>query len=185
MQRNKLLTIVVLGLALFLGSISAAHAGYDDYFTGPLRRFKLAEPPAMLPSTVFYDSAGKAVTLDAFKGRVVLMMVWATWCPYCRHDLPAINALHQEMASRGLSVVAVATDKEGAEKVGPFLAEKKYSFPMYTDQHGAVATSYQLRGVPYFLVFDRRGREIGRIAGQTEWNSEEAKGFLRAVLSAK
>lgn len=184
MQRNQLLTIFVLALSLFLGTDSSLHAGYDDFFTGSMRRFVLQDPPKPVPAVTFYNQNNQPVTLEAFKGHVVLLMMWATWCPYCRHDLPKVDLIAKEFAPKGLVVAAVAADKEGVPPVAAYFAANGVSLPLFVDPKGLVPEAFKARGFPHFVVIDRDGREIGQLAGETDWASEEARGFLKAVLSA-
>lgn len=170
-----------MAFSLFFG-VNPAHAR-EEYFTGALRAFKFQAPPQKLPPFIFYDSSNKLTDLSAFKGQVVLLMLWATWCPYCQRDMPKVEKLQAELGPRGLTVVAIASDVEGYEKVKEYMDAKKHTLPIFTDPRSTIGPMLGARGVPFFVVIDREGREIGRIAGETDWLSEEAKGFLKATLN--
>lgn len=189
MQRKHPLTITLLAVPLafwvaFTVFLSAGPAqAREEYFTGPLRPFKFQTPPQKLPPFIFYDPNNKLIDLSAFKGQVVLLMLWATWCPYCQRDLPKVEQLQKELGERGLAVVAIASDMEGYKKVKEYMDAKKVSLPIFTDPRSTIGPMLGARGVPFFVLIDREGREIGRIAGETDWLSEEAKGFLKSTLN--
>lgn len=140
---------------------------------------KIANPPA------FNGPDGKPMTLNDLKGKVVLLNLWATWCAPCRKEMPHLNQLQEELGSDQFEVVAVSVDRGSAEKSKQFLAEVgATSLRFYHDPKAKVGFALMAIGMPTTLLFDRDGREIGRLVGPAEWHSKEAKDLIKAAVAA-
>ncbi len=107
---------------------------------------------------------GVPVSLEALKGRVVLVNLWATWCGPCRHEMPDIEALHREFADKGLMVLAVDVAEEAAD-VDAYIREHGYTFKVLLDSDGAVANQYRADGIPTSLIIDREGAVTHHFVG--------------------
>jgi thiol-disulfide isomerase/thioredoxin len=139
--------------------------------------------PEALPAFTFQDKDGKALTIADFKGKTVLLNLWATWCAPCRHEMPALDRLQAAMGSDTFEVVALSLDKDGADKARKFLGEIKVShLNFYIDPTGKEGFNLKPVGLPTTLLIDAEGREIGRLAGPAEWDSEAAKALISAQL---
>ena len=121
------------------------------------------------PTTAFETPEGKSTTLAAFRGKPVLVNLWATWCGPCVAELPTLDALARSNAVR---VVAVAQDTD-AKKVAPFLAGRGVSLAAYRDPMLGLSTAYQAN-LPTTILLDAAGHEIWRVAGGFEWNTPAA-----------
>ncbi len=99
---------------------------------------------------------GKSYSLDALRGRVVLLNFWATWCPPCRKEMPDLEKLYQQFQKKGLVVLAVSDEKR--ETVEKFLAERHYSFPILLDPDRKVNDTFNVEGIPKSFLFDRQGK---------------------------
>lgn len=108
------------------------------------------------PPLALKDRSGKVHSLDAYKGKVVLVNFWATWCPPCRKEMPDLEALYQEFKGKGLVVLAVSD--EDRAKVEPFVAEKKYTFPVLLDAGRKVSEQLRIEGIPKTFLYDRAGK---------------------------
>lgn len=139
--------------------------------------------PQDLPAFTFQDKDGKPRTMADFKGKTVLLNLWATWCAPCRHEMPALDRLQAAMGSDKFEVLALSLDKDGAEKAKKFLAEIKVShLSFYIDPTGKEGFNLKPVGLPTTLLIDADGREVGRLAGPAEWDSEAAKALIAAQL---
>ena len=139
--------------------------------------------PEALPAFTFQDKDGRAITIADFKGRTVLLNLWATWCAPCRHEMPALDRLQAAMGSDKFEVVALSLDKDGVDKARKFLGETKVShLNFYIDPTGKEGFNLKPVGLPTTLLIDADGREIGRLAGPAEWDSEAAKALISAQL---
>ena len=106
------------------------------------------------------DRAGKKYALKDLKGKVVVLNFWATWCPPCRKEMPDLEALYERFKDQGLVILAIS-DEESA-KVDPFIAERKFSYPVLLDPGRKVNTLFRVNGIPKNFVFDRTGKLVAQ-----------------------
>jgi peroxiredoxin len=128
---------------------------------------------------------GKKVSLSSYKGQVVLLSFWATWCGPCKQEMPEMQTLYDNLKSRGLTVVAVDV-MEDKDTVSRFVKENKYTFPVLLDTNGSTAGSsmYGVSAIPTNYVIDRTGRIVGRavgIGGPT-WMSSQRVSLFESLL---
>jgi peroxiredoxin len=107
------------------------------------------------PDVEFTTMEGQKVKLSSFKGKIVLIDFWATWCPPCRKGLPITNKMNELYASKGLQVVTVSN--ENAPKIAQFIKENKYTFPAFRDPSNDAARTYKVNGIPTMVIVDARG----------------------------
>ena len=145
--------------------------------------FVTKKTPQALPEITFNDGAGKSLTLADFKGRTVLLNLWATWCSPCREEMPSLDRLQQALGSEKFEVVALSLDKQGAPASQKFLDEvKAKALKLYVDATGKQGTILKLVGMPTTILINKDGLEVGRLAGAAEWDSDEAKKLIEAAL---
>jgi cytochrome c biogenesis protein CcmG/thiol:disulfide interchange protein DsbE len=125
----------------------------------------------------------KAKSLADYKGKVVLMNVWATWCGPCRTEMPSIQALHEAMGPKGLQVVAVSIDNPGeTEAIRKFIAEYKLTFEVLHDSTKAVQAAYQTTGVPETFIIAADGTIRKKVIGDSNWNSAPNRALITQLL---
>jgi thiol-disulfide isomerase/thioredoxin len=133
----------------------------------------------------FQDQEGKERTLADWHGKVVLLNLWATWCLPCRKEMPSLDRLQAELGSDRFEVVALSVDRKGLEASRKFLTDTKVErLGLYVDASARTTSELQVPGLPATLLLDTEGREIGRLLGPAEWDSEDAKRLIRAAASA-
>jgi thiol-disulfide isomerase/thioredoxin len=136
------------------------------------------------PPIAFQDENGKAVDLGAFRGQVVLLDFWATWCLPCREEMPSFDRLEARLGGRGLKVVPVSVDLKGMEAVEAFYREFDIRhLPKYVDDSRESAQSLGLRGIPATIALDRRGREAFRVEGPLDWDGPGLSTRLETLLA--
>lgn len=136
------------------------------------------------PLVEFSDKDGNKVTLDAFKGKTVLLNFWATWCPPCIREMPALNELATEFKEKDFVVVAIATGRQGREKPDTFLKKRKLNdIISYHDPDQNFMRMMNINTLPVSFMIDKEGKMQGGVIGMTEWNSPEAKTVLRELLN--
>jgi len=145
--------------------------------------FIAQQTPRPLPPLRFEDGAGAAMTLADFRGRVVLLNLWATWCAPCRTEMPALDRLQGKIAGPDFAVVPLSIDHRGRDVVERFYRELGLtSLGIYVDRSGDAASALEVSGMPTSLLLDREGRELGRVIGGAPWDDAEMvtriKGYL-------
>ena len=139
--------------------------------------------PKPVPAFTFTDQDGKSLSLDDFKGKMVVLDVWATWCTPCRAEFPRLDHLQAALGAQGLAVVPVSVDLGGRKPVDKFYDDTKVkALAKYLDPANASAKALGLRGLPTTLIIDRDGNEIARIEGEAPWDSTETLAHFEALL---
>jgi thiol-disulfide isomerase/thioredoxin len=150
----------------------------------PPKNFILLDQPRAVAAINFGDGQGRARSLADFKGKVVLLNIWATWCVPCRKEMPALDRLQTSLGGRNFAVVPLSIDRGGRETVAKFYAEIGIrELPVYTDTSGEALRALGAVGLPTTLVLDRAGEEIARIVGPAEWDAPEVVEFLKAMIA--
>ena len=154
---------------------------------GEMAAVNVAKSPLKLPELAFEDAAGNPLTLERWRGRTVLLNLWATWCVPCRKEMPALDALEQRLGGPGFEVVAINIDTRDGDKPKAWLKEvgvQKLAY--YADPTARIFQDLKAIGrafgMPTTLLVDPQGCEIGTIAGPAEWASEDAITLIKAAL---
>lgn len=148
--------------------------------------FAMYAQPRAVPDIPFSDGKGQAVTLQDFRGKLVLLNVWATWCPPCRREMPALDRLQQQLGGPDFEVVALSID-QGQQSL--YLVQEFYlqtgirSLGVYMDTSGDASRNLGVSVLPTTLLIDREGREVGRKLGPAEWDSAEIVALIRGYLA--
>lgn len=154
---------------------------------GEVAALTVATKPLELPDLAFNDGSGAPKKLSDFRGKTVLLNLWATWCVPCRKEMPALNNLETKLGSPEFQVVAVNIDTRDAEKPKAFLADAHLTALSYFTDRSAKAFQ-DLKGVgralgmPTSVLIDAKGCEIATIAGPAEWDSPDAIKLIEAAL---
>ncbi len=145
----------------------------------------LLDSPRALRTIAFEDGQGRKRALSDFRGRVVLLNVWATWCVPCREEMPALDRLQQNFGGPGFEVLALAIDAGGAAAVKRFYEEIGIrALAVYVDRTMRASGDLAVVGVPTTLLIDRDGREIGRRTGPAPWDKPETVRWIAAYANA-
>jgi thiol-disulfide isomerase/thioredoxin len=152
---------------------------------GAMAAFLARPEPLPLSDVSFVAAEGASKSLSDWRGKVVLLNIWATWCVPCREEMPMLDKLEAELGGKDFQVVAVNIDRGGAEKAKSFLAETGAThLTLYTDPTGKLFSRLKAVGMPTTLLIDREGREIGRLVGPANWDSPEALALIKAAIAA-
>jgi len=116
------------------------------------------------------STAGRSVGLDDFRGKIVFLNFWTTWCPTCITEMPSMEKLHQKLLGKNFAMVTVNI-QESASQVKNFFEKYKLTFTALLDTTGEVSTDFGIRAIPTTFILDKSGQIIGRIAGPREWDS--------------
>ncbi|MBT8373411.1 MAG: TlpA family protein disulfide reductase [Deltaproteobacteria bacterium] len=134
------------------------------------------------PDFTLPDIIGKMVSLTDYKGKVVFLNIWATWCPPCVEEMPSMEKLQQELKDENFKILAVSVDVSGAKAVIPFVKKHKLSFSILTDTKGAIKSLYQTTRVPESFIIDKNGIIVEKIIGPRDWAASGAIRFFRNLI---
>jgi len=152
-------------------------------FRGEFQDFSPAMPPQPAPDAAFLDEKGRRLQLSGLRGEVALVNFWATWCAPCVAEMAALDRLQAAFQSDGLTVLALSQDRTGLAVVAPFYEKLDLrNLAMRFDSRGEAARAFAVRELPVTILIDRNGRELGRLSGPAEWDSDAAKALIRAAL---
>ncbi len=143
---------------------------------------ELFDPARALPGFTFTDEAGREHSVADFAGQVLVINLWATWCPPCVAEMPTLDRLQEKLGGIGVRVLALSQDRGGAPVVARFYERTAVKhLGVWLDPRGAAARALGARGLPTTLIVNREGREAMRLAGEAEWDSPEMVAFIRAI----
>ncbi len=177
MKMHKACLLLVLSFLSLFGGTALA--------TGPLSKLSvipLAERQAA-PAFLLESLTGGKESLADYKGKLVLLNFWATWCMPCRQEMPSMASLWQKYQDQGLIVVAISLDEDARSRVASFAKIFKLSFPILLDPQSQVGGAYEVSGVPASYLIDRNGKLVARVVGSDDWSSHESFRLIEALLA--
>lgn len=166
-------------------AVATSAAGVTrELATGALAAFLVRPERKPVADIAFQDGEGKPLKISDWKGRVVLINLWATWCAPCRKEMPDLAELQKELGSEDFEVVAISVDRKGVEASAAFLKETGAdNLKLYIEPTTAIVNDLQAIGLPATVLLDRQGNEIGRLLGPADWASPEAVALIKAALA--
>lgn len=182
-----LLYVIVAASAKPEAQKSAARGVRDAALVvGEMSDFQFAMAPAVAPEIPFF-TRGEPQYLKDRRGKVVLLNLWATWCKPCLEELPSLDALQRAKGGSSFEVVAVAADPQGEARARDYLNRLGVTaLELHMDEPLRFATAYGVSaGLPLSVLYDRRGREIGRLRGGADWSSAEAQALIQRAIEAR
>jgi len=178
---------VLLALLIYTAVAAGANAaGLEALRAGEMRKLVVHDAPRAVPEASFLDAADGLHPLSGWRGRVVVLNFWATWCAPCRDEMPSLSALEAAMGGPDLAVVPVATGRNSVAAIGRFLDEIGVNnLPVLRDPTMAFAREMAVMGLPVTVILDREGREVARLTGHADWAAPEAQALLAAVVAGE
>ena len=156
-------------------------AATDEGHTG-LEKLKIHDSPREVPDFSFIDGDGETRKLADWRGKLLLVNIWATWCAPCKEEMPALSNLQAKLGGDDFAVLPISVDRGGLKKPRGFLEEiKADNLPVLLDETARLNFKLDVMGLPATLIIDAQGREIARMIGPAEWDSPEAIARLRAL----
>jgi thiol-disulfide isomerase/thioredoxin len=145
--------------------------------------FSVFDQPRALPDISFADDEDHRLTLGDFRGRVILLNIWATWCVPCRKEMPALDRLQARLGSREFLVIPLSIDREAVAAVKRFYQEVGVkNLGVYVDPSGRGSRVLAIPGVPTTLLIDRQGREVARRMGEAQWDGPEMASLVERAI---
>jgi thiol-disulfide isomerase/thioredoxin len=180
------LIVGVFGLApLADPGLAASPAGEprDLLAAEEFANFTFFDQPRPVPEVRFTDGEGRDLSLDRFRGKVVLLNLWATWCAPCRREMPALDRLQARLGGDDFEVLALSVDRGGAAKVKAFFDELGIErLELYIDSSTRALRTLGAYGLPTTLLIDRTGKEVMRVIGAAEWDGAEVVDLVRHLV---
>jgi thiol-disulfide isomerase/thioredoxin len=150
---------------------------------GDMAKLVVHEQPRPRVEVPFTDLYGNRIEFGDYAGKVVLLNVWATWCPPCRAEMPSLNRLAGALEGEDFALVPLSTDRAGPERVAEYFKENGFrNLDVLHDRSGDVARQVGVLGLPVSVILDRQGREIARLHGDADWDSSSARQILQRVI---
>ena len=154
--------------------------------TGSLAGFIIHPQRKDIAAFSFANDKGQTLDLSKWKGRVVLLNLWATWCAPCRKEMPDLSKLQTALGGPDFEVVALRLDRKGLAASQAFLKETGVSnLAAYVQPDGKPLAALEALGLPATILIDRNGKEAGRILGSVDWASPESQAMVKALLAEK
>jgi len=174
----KFITLLILIVIMF--GVFVLLQCKDSIFNLPKQTRVVAGLPA--PNFSFPGLDAKMVSLANYKGKVVLLNIWATWCPPCVEEMPSMEKLYKELKGENFEILAVSIDASGAKDVAPFMQKYKLSFPALLNPKGTIKALYGAVGIPESFIINKEGIVEKKIIGARDWAALEAIRFLRYLI---
>jgi thiol-disulfide isomerase/thioredoxin len=173
--------LAALALPAFAGQ---AFAGVKpDMAKGAMERFKIARTPKPLPDLEIQNADDKPMKLSDFKGKVVLLNFWATWCTPCVKEMPSLDRLQAEFPKDKFLIVPLSIDGPTKPKVAPFYKDQKLAnLGIYFDKGRKTMQGLDVTLLPTSILVDAKGQELGRIEGDADWDMPESIALMRAAM---
>jgi peroxiredoxin len=186
-QKRVLMSLVMRGLVcvvLCCSGLSSQASAQDNSLEELLQSMRITVPQQRLPAPSFTLSklAGRTLHLSDYRGKVVLLNFWASFCTPCLEEMPALEALWQDYREQGFVVLAIAADRGSIDPVRHFVEAGNYSFPIPLDPDGSVRKQYEVMALPTTYLIGRDGRFAGRVLGAREWNSPQGRLLVQRLL---
>ena len=154
---------------------TASHSAQAAQQDTGLDKLVVHGAPREVPDFSFIDSDGETRTLADWRGKLVLVNIWATWCAPCKEEMPALDRLQAKLGGEDFAVVPISVDRGGVNKPRGFLEEiGADNLPVLLDQTARMNFKFDVMGLPATIVIDKQGHEIARMVGPAEWDSPEA-----------
>jgi peroxiredoxin len=166
---------------LFFSTLSfASERSREEHFLK--MRIQPIKGDKTAPNFYLDDLEGKRLELRNFKGKVIFINFWATWCCPCKEEMPSIERLYQKFKDKGFVFMTISVDYEGKKHVKEFIEKQDYTFSVLIDPKCKIFDLYKVTRIPTTFIIDKNLKILGKAVGPREWNSSEAISLLNSLL---
>ena len=166
------------------GNVATASENYPPT-DGKMSGFVLLKQRELVSEKTFFDEKDNPRHFSDFKGQVLLVNFWATWCAPCIREMPHLDELQADLGSDDFAVLTISQDLKGIAKAKPFMRErlKLDNLPLFVDKRTSLGRDMGVRGLPVTFLIDRKGQVVGHYTGPADWASDDAKAMINAVVA--
>ncbi len=177
--------LLLLMLALFFGQAIASHEA-NEPSDGTVNSFRWLQKPIPLQAVSIHDQDGKAINLSAFEGKIVLLNLWASWCPPGIRELPALDRLQQRLGDEDFVVVAVSLDKDPQVARQMFLERLSLEhLDLYIEPVEQIGRYFPVDVLPANFIIDKNAQAIGMLRSYADWDAPEADALFKRLISGE
>lgn len=162
---------------------SAAPSMVQQSGAGQAEAPQIAKVGYIAPDFALNNIAGKPVSLKSYRGKVVLVNFWATWCDPCKWEMPSMEQLYKSQNRLDFEILAISTDEDGLRSVFPFQQEFKFSFPILLDPELKINDGYGVRNIPTTMILDRKGVITNRFFGAVDWMDPKQANLIQQLIN--
>ncbi len=175
--------LLLIALALLAAGAAPPRSGRTFSLEDAIKELDLIRPSRQKLAQDFTlpTPEGKSFRLSDNRGKVVFVNFWATWCPPCREEMPAMERLWKQHRERGLVLVAVSVDSD-TKLVAPFVNKGRFTFPVVLDPKLEAANAYGVRALPSSFIVDRQGHMTALALGPRPWDNDAAHSLIEALV---
>lgn len=167
---------------VFVQSCQRPATGLDVYAVNSLKKLTVREAPPLPPTTIFTTVDERTLKLEDLRGKIVVLNVWATWCPPCIKEMPSLDRLQALRGGADFEVITISIDRTTYEPAKFFADNGIQNLEPWHDGSYGIPGNLQLRGYPTTVIYNKQGREIAILEGEAEWDSPEAMALVDYLL---
>lgn len=180
--------LIAIAAAIYTALVGSAIAldvsALTEMREGDMRKLRFHTEAKEVPDVPITLADGSQGNLDIYKGKIVVLNFWATWCAPCRKEMPELSALQADLGGEDFDVVTLATGRNEPNDIARFLMETEITnLPMHRDPKQKLARALGVFGLPVTLILDRDGNEIARMQGEANWHSDNAVDIIKAIIN--
>lgn len=165
------------------GAAAEAEGPLKGYVKGSIAHMVTYAQPKAIPDIPFVDRDRKPVKLSDFKGQVVVLNVWATWCAPCRFEMPTLANLQRDYAGKSVKVIPLSVDEEPKFNDVKSFIDVQEPLEVYVDTKFEAPSKLGVQGMPATLILDKQGRAVARLDGEASWDTPEVKALIDKLLT--
>ena len=180
MKLEKIFSCMLFGIFLFLSFIPSSNGGESDLFQKVgAKQMKVRK---WAPNFSLDDLNGQKVELKNFKGKVIFLNFWATWCGPCKEEMPSMESLWQGFKERDFVLLSISVDYEGVKSVKEYVEKQQYSFRVLVDPQCKILDLYEVKAIPTTFIIDKKGQVLAVATGPKNWKSPEAISLVDLLI---
>ena len=167
-------------LILLVSLSFTAEGGREDLFSKI--RISPIKGDKKVPNFSLKDLSGHKVEIEQFRGKIIFLNFWATWCGPCKEEMPSMEILHQQFKKKNFVLLTISVDYEGIKPVQEFIKKHPYTFPVLLDPKCETLDLFEVKGIPTTFLIDKKGKMLGKAIGPRDWKSTEVITLLNLLI---